>query len=204
MPDGSSEAPERDLDWLGIPLLRRLARGQPVEPAELVAETGRPIEEVRQALDGQCDVEYDDQGRVVGNGITLRPTAHKFDVGGRLLYTWCALDTLVFPALLGTPANVESTCAATGATIRVEVEPDRIVRVEPASAVVSIVRATSGSGIRASFCDQVHFFADAEVARDWLAEHPDGQVVPVAEAQRLGRPIIQSLPVGGGSGGCCR
>jgi hypothetical protein len=39
------------------------------------------------------DTEYDAHGRVVfGSGLTLRPNPHRFEVDGRTLYTWCALD----------------------------------------------------------------------------------------------------------------
>lgn len=193
-----------DLTWLGIPLLRMLARGEPVSIDDLATETDTPVERVRQALAGPGDIEYDDQGRIVGNGITLRPTPHRFDVDGRQLYTWCALDTLVFPSMLGRPAQVESSCHATGAPIRVVVEPDRVVSVDPATAVVSIVMRTDRTAIRASFCDQVHFFANPDAARGWLDQHPGASAVPVAEAQELGRPLIKSLPVAGGDRSCCQ
>jgi alkylmercury lyase len=179
-----------------------LARGEPVGMEELAADVGATAEEVRRALAGQCDLEFDDAGRIIGSGITLRPTPHSFEVDGRRLYTWCALDTLIFPAMLGKPARVESSCRATGAAIRVHVEPERIVSVEPVDAVVSIVAVSDPRAIRASFCDYVHFFANAGVATDWLAEHPGATVVPVAEAQQVGRPVIQGL-VGGGLDDCC-
>jgi alkylmercury lyase len=190
------------LDWLGVPLLRMLARGGPVGVGELATEVGAGVEEVRRVLAGQCDIEFDDAGRIIGSGITLRPTPHSFEVDGRRLYTWCALDTLVFPAMLGKSAIVESSCRATRTAIRIHVEPDRVVSVEPADAVVSIVAVSDSHAIRSSFCDHVHFFANAGAATDWLAEHPDATVVPVADAQQVGRPVIQGL-VGGSAGDCC-
>jgi alkylmercury lyase len=192
------------VSWLGLPLLRLLARGEPVSVDELAATTGRPPELIRRALAGHADIEYDDEGRIVGNGLTLRRTHHRFEVDGRRLYTWCALDTLVYPSMLGRPARVESPCHATGVPIRLVVEPDRVAQVEPDTAVVSLVPTGDRSAIRSSFCDQVHFFASAEAATGWLDQHPGGSVVPVADAQRLGRPIIQSLPVvGGTTSSCC-
>ncbi|MCY0931502.1 organomercurial lyase [Streptomyces sp. H27-H1] len=47
--------------------------------------------------------------------------------------------------------------------------------VEPAGAVVSLLIPGAPSSVRASFCDQVHFFASADAAKDWLAEHPGAQ-----------------------------
>lgn len=82
-------------------VLRLLARGRPVDPDDIAAATGRPPADVLAALRQQPSVEWDEAGRVVGLGLTLRPTPHRFEVDGRTLFTWCALDTLVFPALLG-------------------------------------------------------------------------------------------------------
>lgn len=176
---------DASVSWLGLPLLRKLARGAPVNIYDLAAETDTPVERVRQVLARQSDIEYDEQGRIVGNGITLRPTPHQFEVDGQRLYTWCALDTLVFPAMLGKPARVQSPCYASGVPIQVEVEPDRIESVEPATAVVSLVTPGDCSAIRASFCEHVHLFAGAELASGWLQHHAGGSLVPVAEAQRL-------------------
>jgi alkylmercury lyase len=60
------------------------------------------------------DLETDEQGRIVGSGLTLRPTPHRFALDGRQLYTWCALDTLIFPVVLGQGATVESPCHGAG------------------------------------------------------------------------------------------
>jgi hypothetical protein len=80
--------------WLFHPLLRLLAEGEPVSVEDLAHAIGRPIGEVRQTLAALPDVEIDHRGRVVGYGLTLLPTPHRFEVDGRQLYTWCALDTL--------------------------------------------------------------------------------------------------------------
>jgi alkylmercury lyase len=76
--------------WLWHPLLRLLARGEPVTIPSLAAATGRPAEEVAHAVGRLRDTEYDDAGRIVGYGITLRPTPRRFTVDGHPLYTWYA------------------------------------------------------------------------------------------------------------------
>jgi hypothetical protein len=111
---------------------------------------------VRTALDAMPDTEYDEDGRVVGWRITLRETPHRFTVDGHQLFTWCALDTLMFPAIIGRPAQVSSPSPASGAEVRVEVEPDRIVAVDPPDAVISIVTPGETSSIRGAFCNRVH------------------------------------------------
>ena len=111
------------------PLLRLLADGRPVSVEDLAAAAGRSVDDVRQTVASLPDVEIDDQGLIVGYGLTLRETPHRFEIDGKRLYTWCALDTLVFP----------------------------------------------------------------EAAQGWLGEHPGMTVHSVAEAFRLGQPLVEAL-----------
>ena len=104
-------------------LLRLLSRGKPVTIAELAAAAGDLIDRVQRAVAGWNDTEYDEEGRIVGWGLTLRATPYRFNIDGKQLYTWCALDTLFFPAVIGRPARAESPCAATGIPIRLTVDP---------------------------------------------------------------------------------
>lgn len=93
--------------WLWYALLRLLAHGEPVTIPELAAASNRTNDEVAHAVRELRDTEYGQHGRIVGYGITLNPTPHRFTVNGRQLYTWCALDTLIFPVILGQTAHVE-------------------------------------------------------------------------------------------------
>ena len=188
---------------LGRPLLRLLAQGEPVTIDQLATATGRSTTEVRQALAAAPDTEYDNAGRIVGSGITLNPTPHRFEIDGKQLYTWCALDTLVFPAILGKPATVSSPCHATGELVRVQVTPAGVTSVDPATAVVSLVTPNDCCEVRSTFCNQVHFFSSREAALPWLAEHPGTSVVPVAAAYRLGRPVIDTLLGNQDPSDCC-
>jgi alkylmercury lyase len=131
------------------------------------------------------DIEYDDQHRVVGWGLTLNPTPHSYVVEGHHLYTWCAADTLLFPAILGTRAHIESHCPTSDAVIRFIVDPRaRIGDLSPATAVISIPgpQEMDINRVRATACNPGRFFATAEAADAWSAQHPDGTVVPVADA----------------------
>lgn len=67
---------------------------------------------------------------------------------------------------------------------------------EPATAVVSLVTPDATTSVRVSFCNQVHFFASSDTAKDWLAQHPDAKLLPVAEAYEVGRPIIEQILAG--------
>ena len=64
---------------------------------------------------------------------------------------------------------------------------------EPATAVVSLVSLEAMHSIRSSFCNQVHYFTSPEDAAGWLAEHPEAEVVTVAEAFQLGAALTAGL-----------
>lgn len=179
--------------WMFRPLLDLLAHGEPVTVDQLAAATATTVEQVRHDLTAMPDTEYDEQGRIIGNGLTLRPTPHRFDIDGRQLYTWCALDTLIFPGILGRTAHVTSVCHSTGQPVHLTVDTHGITNVEPATAVVSIVTPDHPASIRAAFCHHVHFFATREAAEPWLAQNPWATTITAAEAYQLGRPLTQSL-----------
>lgn len=170
-------------------LIRLLAAGQPLSHDDLVQITGLPPGDLTERL-ARMDLDYDEAGRVIGAGLTLRPTPHRFEIGGRQLFTWCALDALMYPGLLAETVRVESPCRVTGQPIRVTVTPDGVATVDPSDAVVSLVLPQPGLPPRQAFCGEVHFFASVEVAQGWLAERPQAQVVPVAAAYALGNLLI--------------
>jgi alkylmercury lyase len=117
-----------------------------------------------------------------GDG-TLRSTPHRYLVGGRTLYTWCATDTLFFTVILASDAVVESTCPATGQPIRLELTPDAVTSVSPPGVVVSQRHGGELVGnLRADVCDHGHFFASAHAAGRWSAEHPEGALLRVVDA----------------------
>jgi alkylmercury lyase len=164
--------------------LRLLARGAPVSKAELAAAADMDVADVDNAP-GAADIEYDDEHRIVGWGLTLIPTPHSFTVDGRHLYTWCAADTLMFPAIIGRPARVESRCPTTDAVIQLTVDPhDGVTDLSPATAVISIPddKELDVGRVRATCCNPGRFFATADAAADWRAQYPTGVVLPVVKA----------------------
>jgi len=175
------------------PTLALLARGKPASPEEIAATSAKSPEEVRAALDRFPSVDWDEQGRVVGLGLTLQLTPHRLGLEGRTLFAWCALDALLFPILLERPASIESPCRGTGDLVHIEVKPAGIEAVEPPSAVVSIVAARDLINFRRVSCNNAHFFSSPEAASRWLEKHPEATILSVEDAFRLGRLIAEGL-----------
>ncbi|OAF12420.1 hypothetical protein AYJ54_06220 [Bradyrhizobium centrolobii] len=175
-------------------LLRVLSRGEPVAIERLAAAAGYPTDQVQRAVAGWSDTEYDQEGRIIGWGLTLRPTRHKFNVDGKQLYTWCALDTLFMPAVIGRSARVESPCAATGIPVRLTVDPtEGIIALDPSTAVVSLVAPEQMTSVRTAFCNPGRYFATSDAARDWQSKHPGMELLSVVDAYRASRPLGEML-----------
>ncbi len=179
---------------LFVPMLRELATGQPVEPQRLAALAGVPLDQTL-ALLRQAPSEWDPSGtRLVGLGLTMKPTPHRFQVHGHSLYTWCAVDAMFFPVLIGAPARIQSPCVATGDLIQIDLTPASVERVEPSSAVVSVVTpAIDVSEVRQAVCAAQNFFRSAEAASQWHAEHPETLLLPVADMFQLYRRAVVQL-----------
>ena len=201
---------ESETAALVLAVIRQLAQGHPVEREEVFTWTERG--------EGGWDVllergaEVDNSGRIVAfGGLSLPATGHRFELPGRVLYTWCAVDTLLLPALIGEAALVESPCAATERIVRLKVGPEGIEHAQPRDAVVSLLspegltdRRSCGPascgpsdateykelvGASGAFCGNVHFFVSREVAAGWLSSHADGTILTLEEGYKLGREI---------------
>ncbi|MGH8808665.1 MAG: organomercurial lyase MerB, partial [Noviherbaspirillum sp.] len=176
-----------------VALLRELATGSAVSNEVLAKRLGWPAETVVAVLDQTPGIEYDDRGRLIGYGLTLRETPHSFEVDGRRLYTWCALDTLMIPAVIGRTAHIRSRCPQTGEPVTLTVAPNEMVVLEPAGVTVSLLPPGAMNDIRSSFCCHVHFFASRRAGEDWLLQNPGAEIVSVEDAFRLGQGIAHQL-----------
>src|SRR5215207_1251581 len=158
--------------------LELLANGCPVHPEEIAILAQTSPEKVLSTLHS-FGAEFDKEGNVLGFGLTLVPTPHVYEANEHKLYTWCAVDALLFPVMLGHAAQIESCDPVTGEKVQVNVSPDGVQKVKPESAVVSWVNAIDLSNIRGSGCQHVHFFASSESASKWIAEHTGKTFYPV-------------------------
>ena len=69
-------------------ILQLLAEGQPVTPERLAEVSGQPVEFIRTTFAAlqNCDCEFNEQGALIGDALTLTPTRHRFRVKNHDLY----------------------------------------------------------------------------------------------------------------------
>jgi alkylmercury lyase len=99
-----------DRAGLLVAMLRLLAHGQPVEDARIddaIRQLGIDATTAQAQL--RAWTERDQRGRIVGLGLTLNPTPHEVVIDGTRMWTWCAMDTLIFAIVLGKNLAVIST-----------------------------------------------------------------------------------------------
>ena len=189
-----SEQLQCEQEDLCLPILYQVSRGKPLERAALAASLQMDQEELKQRLLHLPDTEFDQQGNVVGWGVTLVPTRHRFEIDGKSLYTWCAFDTVLFPPSLHAEARVQSTCTVTGHPITfVATLEGTIKNLTPASSVMSLIIPTERSEcVRANFCEQSLFFESEQAASTWLATHPEVILLSIEEAAAVGQAVAAS------------
>jgi alkylmercury lyase len=124
------------------------------------------------------------------------PRRYRVHAGGRPIGSGkgCSVDTYLLALALGRPIHAEATCPATGTPITVDITPEGVERIDPPTTVVAVVDLDADltlglDRIDADVCAQQPFFASAQAASRWLADHPQGRLIPVrsfhAEARRL-------------------
>jgi alkylmercury lyase len=140
------------------------------------------------------DTEFDHQGNILGWGVTLVPTRHRFQIHGHSLYTWCAFDTVLFPPSLRAEAQVHSTCQVTGHPITFVATPSGTIKdLTPAPSVMSLIIPVQRSEcVRATFCEHSLFFESEQAVISWVTSHPEAAVLSIEEAAFVGRLVAQT------------
>lgn len=177
-------------------VVKHLSQGRPLSPERIAAELQLTPDEVAALLRMG---ELDQDGNLVGLGLSLVPTPHSYQINGRQLYAWCAGDAIMFSIFLKANAAIESPDPISGDKIRLIATPEGVRDVEPSSAVVSHPSAgVDIETVRAQFCNVTHFFTSVETASQYVTQHPGLVIVPVDEVFQLwhrvwGREPYQSL-----------
>ena len=185
---------EEDSRRAAIMIYRLLARGAPVDPAEVAAAAGLTRERTDELLAGWPGVFFEEgreEGRITGFwGLTCLPiSSHLIKIGGRTLHTWCAWDTLFIPAILGVTAEVETTCPVTGEVIRLTVSPEGVERLAPEGAVMSMLEPPEDimEDIVSKFCHHVFFFRDEKAGAEWTEARAGTRLMSLHDGFELGR-----------------
>lgn len=170
-----------------IRLLQLLAEGNPVSLEQLATATHRTRSEIEAFLQStDLVVDHDES-------IELAPEPHVVHLEKKTLTGACALDTLVYPVLLGRSARVVSTCPATGKEIRLTVTAEgRTQDLDPIASVVSLRLPgpeTNICNVCETICHYGHFFVDREHASAWPDLHPEAVLLSVEDAANLAREI---------------
>ncbi len=193
MADLLAEQLHSEQDPLRSLLVHQLAHGKPVAKTRLAAMLRISQQELAQRLASLPDTEFDEQGNIVGQAVTLVPTSHRVQIRGTSLYAWCAFDTVEYPPALNAEAQVSSTCPLTGQAITFVVTPDGEIReLTPRAGVMSLLLPQQRrDSARAIFCVQSLFFSSEQAASRSLSTHPQVVLLSVAEAAHLGRLVAQ-------------
>ncbi len=182
-----------------IQLVDELAKGAPVSKeraSELLGDPGEKIDKMFTAIEAGGG-QLDDQGNFIGMVLTLKPTRHSFRVNGNDMYAWCSLDTILLPGVLEAEGEIESNDPVTGATIRLTITADQVVKVEPAGAVTSIfvpgktpTETKDGElviGAESEVCRSMLFYESRESAEQALENYPNIAIFTIEEAFNLAR-----------------
>lgn len=157
-----------------------LRAGGPVHPGQIAGAVDLPPRQVEEILRRHAElgwVFFDDEDRVAAMWAIGGPeSGHTFEVDGRPMPTWCALDTVLLPNWLNVTARVTSRDPVTKQPITFTVGRDGIEDLHPAGAVVSAYEPDGPitQDVRNSFCHFVNFFESAEVGLRW-AERQGGR-----------------------------
>lgn len=175
-----------------------LIYGLPLSVERLGRLAGLPADATATALERLPGLaRLDGEGRIVGLlGLSVQPTPHRFDAGGRLVYTWCAWDALFIPRVIGRHARVASRCPITSALLRLVVAPDGVLEASPPDIAVSFLLGCepgADQGIVGACCPHIHFLSTAAAGDRWLSGHPAGLVLTLVEAWQLGRLFVDEV-----------
>jgi len=192
-----------DNSRLLIKVWRTLAIGQPVtreQIDQITAVLGIPGDLAHEFLRQVTERDGDDN--IIGlMGLSLNEDwAHRFNIEGIPLRTWCAWDALFLPALIGKRVMVGSESPVSGETVSLVVSPDKVESSTPPGAVVTIATidpalddVSSVEAIWSNFCHQVLFFPSSAEAEQWAEGKTNIAILSVYDAYELGKRAFSDL-----------
>lgn len=160
-------------------IIRDVSNGNRVSLNELkkrIPEAKLPKKNLDAFLLREC--ELDDKGNIVGvYGLSQNRGRHRIFINGKMLYTWCALDSLYMAQLFNQTVRVESVCPQTNDQILLTLSPQKVEKYKPADAIISVVHpatnqceVTTVDAVNECFCQYSNFFSSIAAAKNWFHE----------------------------------
>ncbi|MBO0838514.1 MAG: hypothetical protein J2P28_23780 [Actinobacteria bacterium] len=180
---------------------RLLGLAAPARVADVAADLGRPLQEVRRAaadLAARGRLQVDDQGRIAGSaGLSVQPDRHTIDLAERRFWTWCAYDILGIFGALGAGGFASSPNPLGGQPLKVAFEQGR-----PRSDDLVLFLPGGGGkdsckNVYEEWCPNSNFFESRDAALRWAADQGlPGNVLTLAEASELATADWERLVAG--------
>lgn len=142
--------------------------------------------------------EFNEEGKLVGYGLTLVPTPHRYTANEHTFYGWCAPDTIFFPPFFRHTALIESPDPISGNKISLTISDKGIEKVEPSTSVVSSrFKGAVFSNVRGSVCYYGHFFESFDTASKYasIQKSAEVEVLSPEEFFRIGKILLEEEPL---------
>ncbi len=167
----------------------RLRRSGAIRVRDLVEGSPSGRDSAQSTLDALVErgmAIVDDSQLVAIDGLSVRPTRHRTQIGGDELYTWCAADAVGIPAALSADAEVVTACPHCSALIAISLSAGVPKADEE---LVLWLPTASCSHVVTQFCPEVNFFCIAEHLKAWRSQagDPEGEMLSADGAAELGR-----------------
>lgn len=114
-------------------------------------------------------------------GLSLTPTKHKFIVQQKTLYTWCALDAILFTEWLGVSSQIISHDPIDNSLIELNIDSDHLISSHPHPIFLSWVDKIDTCNLKGSFCNHVSFFSCEQTAKTWLSNNQNGKILTLED-----------------------
>lgn len=161
-------------------IFRELLEGKPITKGRYHEIVNLPKEKADKILIKLG--EMDNQDNIVAfSGLSVTPTEHQFIVNGKMLYTWCVVDAILFTEWLDVEANVRSTDPIDGSPIELQINGGQLLWTKPYPLFISWVESVDTCNIKGSLCNHVSFFASERTAKQWLKNNPDGKILTLED-----------------------
>ena len=165
---------------------------------EEMAQHFDSVNEAVEVLKNNDMVVFSSDGQPIGAyPFTMENREHRIRINGHIVNAMCALDALAVSPMFKMPAEISSTCRATGASVTIRQSGTTIENQKEAGEIrFGIVwgAANSCSCCANSLCMEMMFLKDGQVAEDWLAaDQGNREIFTLAEAVDFGARFFVPL-----------